>query len=241
MPSFSLLRRGSRDSPKKDQQVVHIGQLQELQEPQEPQEPPSPRTKPLPHLAREQSPPQQQQQQDQNNAGSSVGGSATVPAPSPVGSGISWSPSVPPTSQDNEESGSVSGAGSGSDSPMLAQGNSNKQERRNSRRDLLHDLISRGRIIGKQAATPLRGRRMSSQPPPPQRDANGLVSPQYHLFRHPNFPHQSAVRNINTLQAHVTNSKTTCFSQSSHGSREARKVTSVTDLRYAQGTCSCTP
>jgi hypothetical protein len=168
MPSFSLLRKGSRESSKKEQQVhvVHIGQLQQEQEP------PSPEIQQPRQPEREQSSPQQQQ-----NNGGGRGGSATVAGSSPVSNGSSWSPLDPSTSEDNGEGESASGAGSGTDSPSLIEGSSNKQERRNSKRDLLHDLISRGKIIGKQATTPLRGRRMSSQPPPPQRDGNGLVSP----------------------------------------------------------------
>jgi hypothetical protein len=92
-------------------------------------------------------------------------GSAIPVVGSPVGNG-----SPVACAEDKDESG-TSGAGSGTTSPTLE-----KQQRRNSKRDLLHDLISRGRLIGKQASTPLRGRRMSSQPPPLHRSTGDVVS-----------------------------------------------------------------
>lgn len=104
-------------------------------------------------------------------------GSAIPVVGSPVGNG-----SPVACAEDNYESG-TSGAGSGTTSPTLE-----KQQRRNSKRDLLHDLISRGRLIGKQASTPLRGRRMSSQPPPLHRSTGDVVSHNF-LFFSLNYPH----------------------------------------------------
>jgi hypothetical protein len=105
-------------------------------------------------------------------------GSAIPGVGSPVGNG-----SPVACAEDKDESG-TSGAGSGTTGPTLE-----KQQRRNSKRDLLHDLISRGRLIGKQASTPLRGRRMSSQPPPLHRSTGDIVSSQLSSRFFLNHPH----------------------------------------------------